>query len=331
MTGEPGPTASFQLSSMASQLYQWKSMLSSWFRSQGSQKKIKTFKNQKLAEPWRESRRRADKDQVLKRLSPLGRGVVPGWVQLLTLGADVQDWGVPWSVWAYGADLRMQMVDHGIANSLDELNTLVMRRPYRRATGGTGDGGQGTGEGAVGAGELIHVMGGCVDSRHRTMEVNTWCATHPESRLVPIMGTMTQARKRERLLESGTQHVPEVGGSIPMFLLDVNQYKDLLFGVFERPPEHELAMRFHQETDFRFSSEFTAEERVKVKDQRGYEHWVWQVKAGQEGNHFLDTGVYALAAADYLGLMGLSESAGDEDGGDGGKGAGGSGPKVGTW
>ncbi len=56
--------------------------------------------------------------------------------------------------------------------------------------------------------------------------------------------------------------------------------------------------------DYEYATQVTAEHKVNVK-KNGTVQQVWQLKHSHGDNHFLDTEVYAMAAADVLGVRTL--------------------------
>ena len=56
--------------------------------------------------------------------------------------------------------------------------------------------------------------------------------------------------------------------------------------------------------DYEYATQVTAEHKVNVKS-NGTIKQVWQLKHSHGDNHYLDTEVYAMAAADILGVRTL--------------------------
>ena len=60
----------------------------------------------------------------------------------------------------------------------------------------------------------------------------------------------------------------------------------------------------HDGCDMEYATQVTAEHKVNVKSGNTVKQ-VWQLKSSHADNHYLDTEVYALAAADILGVRTL--------------------------
>ena len=85
-----------------------------------------------------------------------------------------------------------------------------------------------------------------------------------------------------------------------LILVDGNKYKDMIAGRMRRPNGKGSWMVYNG-CDMEYAAQVTSEHKVNVKDKL-----VWQPKHTHADNHYLDCEVYALAAADMLGVRTLN-------------------------
>jgi phage terminase large subunit GpA-like protein len=283
---DEGPTAGFQLSSMASNLYPWKDMIAGWYESQGDPLMIRNFINSELGLPYEEKGARSTVDIVLERRNDLlDRGVVPKWCKVLTAGFDVQGDCVHYSVWAWGERRRAHLVDDGTLPSLFGAEDVIGRR-YT-----TDDGKE----------RMIQAT--FMDSGFRTKEVYEFCATNLRSRVYPCKGDTKAGRKDPLYLSKAEVSFGDgAAGQIPLIIINTNAMKDLLHALTMREMEDEAHMSFHAQVTSDFADQFSAEERIDEKDGRGFSKFVWRKKAGSNANHKLDCSVYAFSAAEACGM-----------------------------
>jgi len=78
--------------------------------------KLRTLYQQDYAEPYDPGGDALDHEAVVgaARKDPVPARVMPGWAGLLVLSADVQGYGIKWTVWAIGPMGRRQLVDRGL-------------------------------------------------------------------------------------------------------------------------------------------------------------------------------------------------------------------------
>lgn len=89
-----------------------------------------------------------------------------------------------------------------------------------------------------------------------------------------------------------------------LVLVDGGKYKDMIAGRMQKPNGRGSWM-VYQGCDREYASQVTAEHKVNVKGPNGEVKQVWVLKHSHSDNHYLDTEVYAAAAADILGVRSL--------------------------
>ena len=84
-----------------------------------------------------------------------------------------------------------------------------------------------------------------------------------------------------------------------LVLVDTDKYKDSIAGRMKRENGTGSWM-VHNDIDDIYAEQVTAEHKVSVKSANGKVTSKWVVKSSHADNHYLDTEVYAFAAADLM-------------------------------
>ena len=88
-----------------------------------------------------------------------------------------------------------------------------------------------------------------------------------------------------------------------LVLVDGGKYKDMIAGRMQKP-NGKGSWMVYEGCDEEYAQQVTAEHKVNVK-KNGVVRQEWTPKHSHADNHYLDTEVYALAAADILGVRTL--------------------------
>ncbi len=231
------------------------------------------------------------KEDFILRLrdDELPRGVVPRETSYLMIIADTQQQGFHYKVVAFGlgGDLDAAMIDHGFVGSFANLVAVATReyldpdgRPCRCQSGWIDSGG-GTNPGRP--------------KHSRTVEVYNFCRANPFWKPVKGRRTMEQAWNVKRLdyyPSSVGKKIPIPGG-LNLYTINVTLHKDELARKLQIEPGDPGGIRLHAETDSGYARQLCAE----YQDERGY----WICPKGRD-NHQWDCWVYALAAAEIIGI-----------------------------
>jgi len=231
------------------------------------------------------------KEDFILRLrdESLPRGIVPRNPSYLMIIADTQQIGFHYKIVAFGwgRDLQATMIDHGYVLSFANL-TDVARRVFKDADGieyrcqsGWIDSGGGTNP---------------LRPKHsRTVEVYNFCRKNPFWRPLKGRRTMEQGWNVKRLdfyPSSVGKKIPIPGG-LNLYTVNVTINKDDLSRKLQIEPGDYGGIRLHAETNSGYAKQLCAE----YQDERGY----WICPKGKD-NHQWDCWVYALAAADIIGI-----------------------------
>lgn len=121
----------------------WADLVEMWLDAQGDPAKLKTFINDRLAEPWEDPSMRAVRhNAIADRAQPYALRTAPAGVLSVTVGVDTQDnrlavqtvgWGVGMAFWVLDyVELPGDPADDAVWDALSEL----VNRPIAREGGG---------------------------------------------------------------------------------------------------------------------------------------------------------------------------------------------------
>lgn len=159
----------------------WADLVRMWIDAQGDPRRLKTFVNDRLAEPWEDPAMRAVKHNVIADRAELYRlRSAPAPVLAVTAGVDTQDnrlavhivgWGRGMAAWTLDyIELPGDPADDTVWVALTDL----LNKPIEHAHGG-----------------VLRVEAGAIDmGGHRTEAVKAYCARRLVRRLIPIFGAV---------------------------------------------------------------------------------------------------------------------------------------------
>lgn len=120
----------------------WIDLIQMWRAAQNDPAKLKTFVNDRLAEPWEDQSMRAVKLNVLAdRAEPLPLRPVPNWVLAVTAGVDTQDNRLPVHILGWGRGMNCWPIDYvelpgdPAEDSVWAALVELLMRPIDRADG----------------------------------------------------------------------------------------------------------------------------------------------------------------------------------------------------
>ncbi len=126
-----------QLSSLYSLQLRWGDVAESFVRSVGNPGKLRMFVNGWLAETWEPFKRKSEPEEVGVRLSTtVPRGVIPHWATWLFAAVDIQGDHYVWVALACGPGEREHLVDHGTCETLEQVESWVIKRAFDHEDGG---------------------------------------------------------------------------------------------------------------------------------------------------------------------------------------------------
>jgi phage terminase large subunit GpA-like protein len=260
-----------------------------FFTAKDDPEKHRIFINQWLAEPWRDVVKQKETSALLELCTDREARVVPDGTVALTAGIDNHKWGCWCSIWAWvrldSGLVDQHLIRYGWLPNWTELEGWLFRDVYHTSGGGAiypvWRGGIDTGGSGGGDGDAS-----------MTEQVYQWLRIQGQGRIFGIKGASKALMGGKKMMFSVIDRMPGKGGRIPggvsLWILDTNALKDAFWSRVEAGRVH-----LHKDTGEDFAMQLTAE--IKVRNNRGREFWTLE---GNQGNHLLDTTIYAAAMAD---------------------------------
>ena len=280
----------FHLPSWISPFKSLSHVVARWLKAQASDQpgKLRAWHNQEAAEPFIEKHSQRKVDTILDLRDDRPRGRVPKDISCLLLIVDTQQRGFFYEVRAFGwgPDLEPWQVREGYVESFKALEDVLYNSEYKDVDGkdyaiqgGFIDSGGGT---------------GTVPNHSRTAEVYDFCRRNSIMRPLKGRQTMTSTYSTTHLdYYPGTNKKARkrIPGGLTLYHLNVTYFKDYLNNKLAINPDDPGAWHLHSECPVGYAQQMVAE----YKDEKAR----WQCPRGRP-NHYWDTGVYSLAAAEIL-------------------------------
>lgn len=275
-------TVAFWINTLYSPFVRFSEIAREFLKSKDDPEALQNFVNSWLAEPWEDTKLKTSADTVMERQADLPELVVPEWAKILTGGVDVQETSVYWTIRAWGNYLTSQNIAHGQALSFAEVER-VMNLSY-----GKEDGSQ------------MVVQLALIDSGDNTDAVYDFCASNSDWAL-PSKGSSHPMTTHFKL--STVNKTDSRAYGMKLVLIDTGKYKDMIAGRMKKENGSGSWM-VYQGCDMEYAEQVTSEHKVNVRSgNRTVQEW--RLKTSHADNHYLDTEVYAMCAADMLGARSL--------------------------
>lgn len=253
-----------------------------WINSQGDNERLQNFINSWLAEPWEDTRLTTSADVVMERQTEREEFTVPEWARFLSAGVDVQETSIYWTIRAWGNFLTSQNICHGQATSWADIER-VMNYSYEKE-----------------GGEQLVVSLCLIDSGFDTDAVYDFCANNSDWAL-PAKGSSRSMDAHFHLSKINKTDSKAYGMNLAV--VDGGKYKDMIAARMKKENGRGSWM-VYAGCDMEYAKQVTSEHKVQVKKGDRLVQ-TWELKASHTDNHYLDCEVYALAAADILGVRSM--------------------------
>lgn len=266
----------------------WSALVAQWREAQGDQAKLKTFINDRLAEPWEDpAMRQVRHDAIADRAEPYRLRTAPLGVLAVTAGVDTQDDRLEVQIIGWGRGLSAWTLDYAVlpGDPVDEAVWLalidLLDRPLEHA-----------------GGQPLRVEAMAIDAGgHRTHDVYNFVRSRRLRRAMAIFGA-SQANapviSRGKLVDVNWRGQLDRRG-VTIHHVGTVAIKHLLYSRLgadaERPPEARQ-VRLSDELPPEFFRGLVAEVFNPAKG-------TFQRRKGAGRNEVLDTWVYAYAAAHH--------------------------------
>lgn len=275
-------TVAFWINTLYSPFVRWADIAKEFLLTKDDPDDFQNFVNSWLAEPWEDTKLKTSAELVLERQTSVPSLTVPSWAKIITAGVDVQEASFYWTIRAWGDFLTSQNIAHGQALSFEEIDR-VMNLEYLTEEG------------------VPMVVNLCLmDSGDQTDMVYDFCVLHSDYTL-PVKGSSHAQLSHYKLSKINKENSSAYGMTLVM--VDGDKYKDMIAGRMQKP-NGKGSWMVYEGCDEEYAQQVTAEHKINVK-KNGVVRQTWVQKHSHGDNHYLDAEVYAMAAADVLGVRTL--------------------------
>ncbi len=203
---------------------------------------------------------------------------------------DVQKDHFYYTIRAWGYNDQSWLIRCGRVDYWEDLVEVLFKTDYPRISGG----------------DALPVYMTCIDSGYRTDEVYQFCRYWRDcAKAIKGQDEITDGRfYRASKIDVNSRTGSIIKRGLVLWNLNVTQYKDKINRlVASKDP---VKWHLHREPSEEYLTQFTAEHKVLVRNRNtGKAKEVWQKKRSSIANHYLDTEVYAIAAADIIRALNL--------------------------
>lgn len=265
---------------------------------------LQTFVNTALGETWREAGEAPEWENLYARREHYQIGTVPDGVRFLTAGVDVQKDRFVYEIVGWGNGRASWSIDVGVlpadTSNLDSYVVLdeLLDRTFASSRG------------------PMTVLMLAIDSGYNTQMVYNWVRRKPPNRVIATKGVSTARTFVGSPTPVDVMHNGKrIARGCKVWPVGVDLGKTELYGWLKLGvPSKESGAPYPSgfchfpELGEDYFKQLTAEHLVSLKHKRtGRVTHEWQILPGRE-NHWLDTRVYARAAAAVAGLDRLRDA-----------------------
>ena len=272
-------TISFRMNCLSSRFLTWEDIALEFLKTKDDPEQLQNFINSWLAEPWEDTKLKTSSELVLERQTELPELVVPKWAKLLTGGVDVQENCLYWTIRAWGNFMTSQNITHGQAFSFNDIEQ-IMNLEYKKEDG-----------------QAMVVNLCLIDSGYNADETYDFCARNTEWAL-PVKGSSNPMQTHYKF--STVNKTSSSAHGMNLVIVDGGKYKDMIAGRM-RKENGNASWMVYKGCDEEYARQVTAEHKVSVKNGKTSK-MQWVQKTSHADNHYLDCEVYAMAAADTMGV-----------------------------
>ncbi len=283
-------TVGYWLSSLYSIFLTWADIAEEFLKSKDDPEMLQNFTNSWLAEPWEDTSLKTSENLVLDRQTHIEEFVVPDWAKLLTGGVDVQENSFYYSIRAWGDHITSQNICHGQVAGFNDIANIM------------------NAEFLTESGEPRVVNLCLIDSGYDADSTYDFCVDNGPWAL-PCKGASNPMLNHYKI--SKVNNAMSRAYGMQLIIVDGGKYKDMIASRM-RKENGTGSWMVYQGCDEEYAKQVTGEHKVNVrKGNRTSLRWV--PKTTRPHNHYLDTEVYAMCAADMLGVRTLHLQTESED------------------
>lgn len=276
-------SVSFWLNALYSIFVSWEDMALEFLKTKDDPEEQQNFVNSWLAEPWEDTRLKTTEDLVMERQTNIPEFVVPSWAKLLTMGVDVQETSLYYVIRAFGDFTTSQKVTCGQVLSFSDIERL------------------GAGEFKTEDGQKMTINLALIDSGYQADDTYDFCIDNSDWAL-PCKGSSNPMRDRYKI--SKVDKINSKAYGMQLVLVSGDQYKNSIAARMQRPNGSGSWM-VHAGCNTEYAKQVTAEHKISIRNANGTKQTKWVLKNSHADNHYLDCEVYAMAAAEIMGVRSL--------------------------
>ena len=269
----------FWINTLYSPFVRFSEIAKEFMDSKDDSEKLQNFVNSWLAEPWEDTKLKTTSDTVLERQTELQEFVIPEWARFLTAGVDVQETSLYWTIRAWGPYITSQNIAHGQALSFADIER-IMNLSYETESK-----------------EKMIVSLCLIDSGYESDSTYDFCASNSDWAL-PVKGSNNPMLSHFKI--SKINNPSSKAHGMTLVMVDGDKYKDMIAARMKKE-NGRGAWMVYAGCDREYADQVTAEHKVNIK--KGSKTiQKWEQKRSHNDNHYLDAEVYAMAAADIMGV-----------------------------
>lgn len=266
----------FHAPSYISLMITWAQIAESWIKAQGDPAMLMEVVNQYLGEVFEERSSSTKPDAIAAKADASANAwQAPAWTMGLFGAVDVQKHILYYTIRAWGAGGRSQLVAAGQAATFAELEQVMFGGRVASHTG-----------------EAMSVHCAAIDARYREDEVMAWAQGHG-GRVIPIKGSATQK------VPITQRQVTGYPGLVQR-TLSVGFFKDFLHGLIHADDTGQWTVHSNPSPDY--CKQMASEHKVH-DPKTGY---IWQVISKGADNHWWDCEVYQVFLAQIYNVFQLT-------------------------
>lgn len=282
--GQP-KTVGFWINSLYSFFLTWADIAEEFLKDYKDPELFQNFVNSWLAEPWEDTKVKTSASLVHERETNVPEMIAPAWSRILTGGVDVQEGSLYYVVRAWGNHVTSQNISHGQVLSFADIER-IMNLEWTREDGTK---------------MIVNLT--LIDSGYQPDDTYEFCITNGDWAM-PCKGASNPLRQHYHISQINKPG-SKVDG-IKLVMVDGSKYKDSIAQRMQRENgENTGSWMVHKDCDEDYIEQVTSEHKVSVRKGNGKIIQEWRQKKSHGDNHYLDAEVYAMAAADIVGVRSL--------------------------
>lgn len=273
----------YWISSLYSIFLKWSDIVEEFLKSKDDPEELQNFVNSWLAEPWEDTKLKTTDELVMECQTELAEFIVPAWAKLLTAGVDVQETSMYYTIRAFGDFTTSQNITHGQVLSFQEIEQ-IMNSEFETEDG-----------------RKMIVNLALIDSGFQADATYDFCIDNSDWAM-PCKGSSNPMRDRYKI--SKVDKINSKAYGMQLVIVDGDQFKDSIAARMGRKAGTGAWM-VYKGCDAEYAKQVTAEHKVWEKAANGSRRLKWVLKTSHADNHYLDCEVYAMAAAELMGVRSL--------------------------